>query len=110
MNPTAVTVEGKIRPDGTLELPQKLDLPAGPVKVTVQTIEQHVQPERFWRFMESIWAENRAENRIPRTREEIDAELATLRNEAEEESLAVECLQERSWAEKERALMGETPT
>ena len=53
--------------------------------------------------MESIWGKNRAAGRIPRTREEIDAELATLRNEAEEEALAVERLQERIWSEREQA-------
>jgi hypothetical protein len=44
--------------------------------------------------MESIWADQRASGRPPRTREEIDAEIEAMRNEAEEEMQAVERLQE----------------
>jgi hypothetical protein len=49
MNTSAVIVEGTVQPDGTLEVTQKVDLPAGSVHVTVQ-------PDRFWTMMDSIWA------------------------------------------------------
>jgi hypothetical protein len=45
-------------------------------------------------MMESLWADLRTGDRTPRTREEIDAEIDALRNEAEEEMQAVERLQE----------------
>ena len=94
MSAATVTVEGVVKPDGTLEVPQKLDLPAGRVHVTVQPVTESPQPERFWTMMESLWAHLRAGDRIPRTQEEIDAEIDSMRNEAEEEMQAVERLQD----------------
>jgi hypothetical protein len=94
MNTAAVVIEGRVQPDVTLEVTQKVNLPAGPVHVTVQPVTEPVQPDRFWKMMESIWADHRASCRSPRTREEIDAEIEALRNEAEEEMQAVERLQE----------------
>jgi hypothetical protein len=35
MNATVVVVEGRVQPDGTLKLTQKIDLPAGPVQSNV---------------------------------------------------------------------------
>ncbi len=57
MNATAVVVEGRVQPDGSLELTQKVSLPAGPVQVTIQPVDEPVQPDRFWKMMESIWAD-----------------------------------------------------
>jgi hypothetical protein len=94
MNATAIVVEGRVQPDGTLEVTQKVNLPAGPVQLTVQPIIEAVQPDRFWKMMESIWADRRASGRAPRTKEEIDAEIVALRNEAEDELEAVERLQD----------------
>ena len=94
MNTATTIVEGIVKPDGTLEVPHKLNLPAGPVQVTVRSVPSPTQPERFWKMMESIWADLRATGRKPRTREEIDAEIDALRSEAEEEMEAVERLQE----------------
>jgi hypothetical protein len=36
MNPTQVVMEGRLRPDGTLVLADKVPLPPGPVRVTVE--------------------------------------------------------------------------
>jgi hypothetical protein len=38
MNPAQVVVEGRLRPDGTLELDDKVALPPGPVRVTVELV------------------------------------------------------------------------
>ena len=102
MNAAAVVVEGRVQPDGTLEVTEKVNLPAGPVHVTVQPVAEPVQPDRFWKMMESIWVDLRASGRIPRTREEIDAEIEALRDEAEEEMQAVERLQEECRRTRER--------
>jgi hypothetical protein len=40
--------------------------------------------------MEEIWAGQRARGHLPRSKAEIDAEIGSLRDEAEEEMLAVE--------------------
>ena len=94
MNTAAVVVEGTVQPDGTLDVTQKVVLPAGQVQVTVKPVAEPVQPERFWAMMESICAAQLASGRIARIREEIDAEIEALRNEFEDEIQAVERLQE----------------
>jgi hypothetical protein len=94
MNTSAVVVEGTVQPDGTLEVTQKVNLPAGRVHVTVQSVTEPVQPDRFWTMMDSIWAAQLASGRITRTREEIDTEIAALHNDSEEEMQAIELLQE----------------
>ncbi len=58
----------------------------------------------FMERMEAIWAGQRARGHVPRTKEEIDAEIQQLRDEAEEEFLEVERLQEES--ERQRRELG----
>jgi hypothetical protein len=103
MSAATLIVEGVVKPDGTLEVPQKLDLPAGRVQVTVQPMTEPTQPDRFWKMMESLWADLRTGGRTPRSREEIDAEIDALRNDAEEEMQAVENLQEECRRTREQA-------
>jgi hypothetical protein len=100
MNDAAVVVEGRVQPDRTLEVTQKVNLPAGPVQVTVHPVTEPVQPDRFWWTMESIGADQRGRGRP--TREEFDAEIEAMRNEAEEEMQAVERLQEECRQSSER--------
>lgn len=38
----------------------------------------------MWQFFERMWAEQREKGHVPRTREEIDAELEAARQEDEE--------------------------
>lgn len=92
MTATPLTVQGTVGPNGQLELDQPLPLAAGRVQVTVHPLPAAGEPERFWKMMESIWADLRASGRQPRTREEIDAEVKALREEAEEEMQTVERL------------------
>ncbi len=103
MNVVAVVVEGTVRPDGTLEVTKKVDLPAGPVQVTVQPVAEPVQPERFWSMLESIWSDARASGQAPRSREEIDAEIEALRDDAETEMQAVERLQDQCRIARQQA-------
>ncbi len=103
MSGSTLIVEGVVKPDGTLEVPQKLDLPAGPVQVTVRSMAGATQPDRFWKIMDSLWADLRTGGRTPRTREEIDADIDALRDEAEEEMRAVEHLQEECRRAREQA-------
>jgi hypothetical protein len=103
MNSVEVVVEGRVQPDGTLEVTQKVNLPAGPVSITVQSIVEPVQPDRFWKMMELIWADRRASSRPPRTREEMDAEIGALHDEAEDEVSAVERLQDECRRAREQA-------
>ena len=103
MNAAAVVVEGTVQPDGTLEVTQKVNLPAGRVHVTVEPIAGAVQPDRLRTMMESIWAAQLASGRTPRTQAEIDSEIEAMRNESEEELQAVERLQEECRTAREQA-------
>ena len=96
MSETAMIVQGIVKADGTLELAEKLTIPPGAVQVTIMPLAQKPQPERFWKMMESIWSDLRTSGRPPRTREMIDAEINSLRDEAEEEMQAIEQLHARS--------------
>ena len=93
MNANAVVVEGVVKPDGSLEVPHKINLPAGPVQVTVESVSQVPQPERFWKMMETIWAKLRGDGRTMPTVDEIDSQIECLRKDAEREMQSVEQLQ-----------------
>jgi predicted transcriptional regulator len=94
MSQEMIEVQGTVRPDGTLNLDEKLGLPAGRVRVTVRMCHDSDKPDpgRFGALMERIWADQKARGHVPRTRDEIDAEVSKLRDEADEEMRAVERL------------------
>jgi hypothetical protein len=83
MTTNAIEIQGTLREDGTLVLDDKPKLPPGRVKVTVEPIPDLTQTE-IWQFFERLWAEQRARGHVPRTKEEIDAELEAARLEDEE--------------------------
>ena len=95
MSASAIIVQGIVTPDGTLQVSEKLHVSPGPVQVTVQPVTEPSQPDRFWKMKQNIWADLEANGRTPRTREQIDADIQVLRDEAEEEMQAVESLQDQ---------------
>lgn len=102
MNSTAVVVKGVVKDNGTLELAEKLNLPAGPVQVTVQPAV-----DGFLARMEKIRADLQASGHVPRSKEEIDAEIREMRDEWEDHQLKLEGLQEecqRQRAQREAPL------
>lgn len=94
MTPTHVVVEGTINPDGSIQLDGKITLPPGRVQLIVQPLPELPDGDPFWQHMQKIWAGQRGRGQTPRTKEEIDAEIKALRDEADEEMQAVERLQE----------------
>jgi hypothetical protein len=80
MTTSAVEIQGTLREDGTLVLDQKPNLPPGRVKVPVEPVPDLTQTE-IWHFFERLWAAQRARGHVPRTREEIDAELDVARSQ-----------------------------
>ena len=96
MSQETIEVQGNVQADGTLVLDRRLELPAGPVRVTVQPVPVSSGSNllRFQTMMEQIWAGQKARGHVPRTKEEIDAEIQELREEAEEELQAAERLHE----------------
>lgn len=87
-----VTVAGTIQADGTLALDEKLSLPVGRVRVTVQISQDLPNPNgaRLMTTMEQIWADQNAREHVPRSKEEIDAAIAVMQEEANAEMQAVE--------------------
>ena len=103
MSTNSVEVQGTLQPDGTLVLDDKLNLPPGRVRVRVQPQLDPTQTP-VWQNLEKIWADLEASGHVPRTKEEIDAELAAARQEDEGrmqqlEQIHEEC--ERSRRERE---------
>lgn len=102
MQAPQVIVQGTLKPDGTLELDEKPNLPPGRVQVTVaSTVVSPGVKEDLWTLLERIWAERKAMGLKPRTREEIDADVQALRDELEDHAKQVEGFQEEAWKARE---------
>jgi hypothetical protein len=82
---TQLVMQGTVKPDGRLELDERVPMPAGRVLVTVEPVVQPPANDPFWMRMHAIWQAQNARGHMPRTREQIDAEVNALRDEAEEE-------------------------
>ncbi len=105
MATSEVNVSGRILPDGSLRIDQPIPLPPGEVQVRIQATTSSTS-EAVWTVMEQIWAVQQARGFVPRSREEIDAEIRALRNEAEQQARQREEEQSR-WAEQHR--LGDSP-
>src|SRR5262249_10323951 len=82
MNATHLVMRGTVKPDGTLELEGKTNLPPGRVRVTMSVVpEQPEAREDVLTVLERIRAEREALGMTPRSAEEIDAEINGLRDE-----------------------------
>ena len=73
-----------------MELDEKLDLPPGRVKITVQVASPEPAGEDSWTVLESIWAQRKALGMRGRTKEEIDTDVNALREEWNEQQQALE--------------------
>jgi hypothetical protein len=93
MTLNAIEIQGTLREDGTLVLDDKPNLPPGRVKVTVQPLVDLTQTD-IWQALERIWAGQRERGHVPRSKEEIDAELEASRQEDEERMQALERIHE----------------
>src|SRR5438132_2120958 len=83
MTTPTIEIQGTLREDGTLVLDEKPNLPPGRVKVTVEPVLDLTQTD-VWQVLERIWAGQRARGHVPRSREDIDAELEASRQEDED--------------------------
>ena len=89
--PKEVVVQGRLAPDGSLQLREPIDLPSGEVQVTIRPLKPVPVPrEDVWTVLSRIGAAQKARGYGPRTREEIDAELNAARDEAEDRMCALE--------------------
>ena len=88
MSTQQVVVHGRIRPDGTLQVEEKVNLPPGPVNITVEAAA--AARKGTLQVLEEIWAEREARGIVGRSKEEIDAEINAMRDEDEERMREIE--------------------
>jgi hypothetical protein len=81
MSTPIVTVEGVVRSDGSVEVSEKVSLPAGKVQVTLVPGPQLPQDDPFWQMMQRIWDGQKARGHVARTSSEVEAEREALREE-----------------------------
>jgi hypothetical protein len=96
MSATHVVVEGTVKPDGSLELDCKLELPPGRVQLIVQPLPDLPDDDPFWQMMKGIWAARRKAELTPRDTEEVEEQRRALRDDADEEIENAVALQEES--------------
>ena len=89
MTVPSVEVQGTLQADGTLVLDARPNLPPGRVRVRVQPVEA---PADVMEVLRRIHAEQAASGHVPRSREEIDADIAAMRQEDEERMQGIERL------------------
>jgi hypothetical protein len=101
MSTQPVILHGQIRPDGTLQIEEKINLPPGPVNVTLETATQVKPRESTRQVLKEIAVRRQAIGRQPRTKEEIDAEVDAMRNEDERRMREIEQLYRHNRPSKE---------
>ena len=110
MNAEPTTVLGTLKPNGALELDEKLSLPAGRVRVTVEPITAPAEaPDPFMARLEAMWAAHKARGHTPRTAEEIEAERRAFRDEFEERILRAERIHQEAERMRRGADQGAGP-
>jgi hypothetical protein len=93
MSTESIVVPGIVRPDGTLEVAGKVPLPPGRVEVTIRAAVP-LGGEDLLSFLARIRAEQRASGHVPRSAEQIDDAVRSMREEWDEQERTIERLQE----------------
>jgi hypothetical protein len=94
-----IVLHGQIRSDGTLQVEEKVNLPPGPVSVTVQTVKVG-QRKGTLQVLEEIWAERAARGMVGRSKEEIDAEIGAMHAEDETRMQEIDAIEQRPQEKK----------
>jgi len=105
MTAETIVVQGTLKADGTLELPGPVALPPGPVEVTVRAVAA-TPGEDLLTLLKRIRAEQQTSGYIPRSREEIDADVRQMRDAWDEHQRGIERLLEESTPEGSKRLAG----
>ena len=96
MSATHVVVDGTLKPDGSLELDSKPNLPPGRVQLIVQPLADLPKDDPFWQMMERIWADRKAAELSAHGSEEVEAKRRELRKDVDEDIEKAGRLQEES--------------
>jgi hypothetical protein len=96
MSVPAVTLEAVVKPDGTLELGQKLSLPPGRVQITIVPMPELPSDDPFWERMQALWDGQQVRGHVPRNAQDVEEERQTTRQEWEERMRRIEQIQEEA--------------
>jgi hypothetical protein len=96
MTPGSTEILDTLQEDGTLVLDHKPGLPAGRVRVVIQSVAPSATPAEALRVLQEIWAERKEMGLQSRSAEEIDAALNAARDEWEEDPTARERIQQEA--------------
>jgi hypothetical protein len=110
MSTSAVTVAGIVKPDGTVEVSEKVNMPAGKVQVTLVPLSEVPSDDPFWQRMHNIWEGQRARGHVPRGVEEVESERQAFREEMEDEIQEAMRLQEECRRARGQANPAEEPS
>jgi hypothetical protein len=93
MSRSVVTLEAVVRPDGTLDLGERIALPPGRVQVTIVPLPDLPPNDPFWQRMQALWAAQRGRGHVPRSEQEVEEERQTVRAEWEDRMRRIEQIQ-----------------
>jgi hypothetical protein len=96
MSTQQIILHGIIQSDGTLQIEEKINLPPGPVNVTLETPTSIKPKESTLLVLQEIALRQQATTRQPRSKEEIDAEIDSMRNEDEQRMQEIEHIYRQS--------------
>jgi hypothetical protein len=89
-----MVVSGWVGDDGALHVGARVGLPPGPVNITVEPVNTAAR-EDTRQALKAIWKERKARGAAARSKEEIDAEVDSMRNEDEQRMRKIERLHEQ---------------
>lgn len=100
MNTQQIILHGQIQADGTLQIEEKVNLPPGPVSITIQTVRAK-EGKGTLQVLKEIWAERESLGIAGRSKEEIDAEINAMRDEDEKRMREIEAIAQQASEKKE---------
>jgi hypothetical protein len=96
-----IVLHGHIRPDGTLQIDERLNLPPGPIQVTVEPCSEMHAGANTRSVLEQIRVRRQSRGAVARSKSEIDTEINTMRDEDERRMREIEAIDRLSHHEKE---------
>jgi hypothetical protein len=96
MSTPVVTVDGIVKPDGTVEVSEKVNLPAGKVQVTIAPWPELPKDDPFWQMMQKIWDGQKARGHVARSAVDVEAERESMREEWDERMAEITRIQDEA--------------
>jgi hypothetical protein len=110
MSKAPYVAEGTLKPDGTIVLDKTPDIASGRVRVIIEHLPYNPDDDPFMIGLRRIHKALQESGHVPRTKEQIDADLKEMDDEDEERSRRIEALHEEAIAARERReQQGERP-